>query len=55
MSTKTELELRPLEAHELDIVSGGFLPVATPASVHSIASDGIAGYLLFRLGWGQNG
>ena len=54
MSTKTELDLRPLEAHELDVVNGGFLPVATQI-MHSIATDGAIGYLLFRLGWGQNG
>lgn len=52
---RAEAELRPLKQSELDVVTGGFLPVATPMSAHSVATDGAVGYLLFRLGWGQNG
>jgi hypothetical protein len=50
-----ELELRPLSENELDSVAGGFRPVATPMMAHSMATDGVVGYLVFRLGWGQNG
>ncbi len=51
---RTGSKLRPLELVELENVNGGFLRVATPTSVHSVASDGAIGYLLFRLGWGQS-
>ncbi|PWT92048.1 MAG: hypothetical protein C5B56_02940 [Proteobacteria bacterium] len=32
LNTKTELELRPLEGHELDLVNGGGIPMQQPAS-----------------------
>ena len=33
MSTNTELELRPLEAHELDLVNGAGVPVQTASNI----------------------
>jgi hypothetical protein len=38
MSAKTELDLRPLEAHELDIVNGAYTHIQAPAG-------GVLGYL----------
>jgi len=39
MTTNTELELRPLEAHELDIAHGGMAPAVT-ASVQDLGLYG---------------
>jgi hypothetical protein len=36
MNTNTELELRPLEPHELDIVSGAGIPVQNQYQVYSV-------------------
>ena len=55
MSTKTELELRPLQAHELDIVNGAGISVQTPDSY----GVGLTGHVypanfqndLMRFGW----
>jgi len=40
MNTKTELELRPLEAHELDLVNGAGIPVQQQAQFGPITGAG---------------